>query len=81
MASSTLQARNRTAKNSFVNDDEAFYLAVTHRTQTWARNDPDYLTQSYAVTVTLDDQHLLQADLHQLLRQQVRVPARLRIRP
>jgi subtilase family protein len=78
-ANSTVQIRSWTAKNSFVNDDEIFYIAVTHRAATWARNDPAYQEQSYALAVTLEDQHLVQADLHQLLTQQVRLPARLRI--
>ncbi|WP_238412984.1 S8 family serine peptidase [Saccharothrix deserti] len=81
VASSTLQVRSWTMTNSFVNDDDIFYVAVTHRAATWARNDPRYLEQSYALTVTLEDQHLVHANLHQLLTQQVRLPARLRIRP
>ncbi len=77
---STLHLRRWTARNSFVNDEETFYVVVTHKAQTWARNEPGYADQSYAVTVTLDDQNLVQADLHQLLTQQVQVPARVRVR-
>jgi len=77
---STLQIRKWTARRSFTNDDETFFIVVTHKAQTWARNNPDYLEQSYALAVTLEDQYLVQADLHQLLTQQVRVPARTRIR-
>lgn len=77
---STLQLQRWTASRSFTDDDETFFVVVTHKAQTWARSRSDYETQSYALTVTLEDQHLVQADLHQLLTQQVRVPARARIR-
>lgn len=77
---STLQLRRWRARNSFVNDDETFYVVVTHKAQTWARNEPSYEDQSYALAVTLEDQSLVEADLHQLLTQQVRLPARLRVR-
>lgn len=80
VASSTLQVRRWTVKKQFVNDEDVFYVAVTHRANTWARADSRYREQSYALTVTLEDQHLVNADLHQLLTQQVSVPARLRIR-
>ncbi|MGH3719641.1 MAG: S8 family serine peptidase [Pseudonocardiaceae bacterium] len=78
--SSTLQVRSWTARNSFANDDEIFYVAVTHRAATWFRNDPTYESQTYALTVTLEDRYLQEADLHQLLTQQVRLPARIRLR-
>lgn len=78
---STLQLQRWTATRSFTNDDETFFVVVTHKAQTWARSNPDYQNQSYALAVTLEDQNLIQADLHQLLTQQVRVPARVRIRP
>lgn len=77
---STLQLRQWTARNSFINDDEVFYLVVTHRAQTWARNNPGYAEQKYALAVTLEDQHLVQADLHDLLTQRVSLPARVRVR-
>lgn len=44
--SSTLQVRSWSARNSFVNDEDVFYVAVTHRAATWARNDPAY--EAYA---------------------------------
>ncbi|WOF24615.1 S8 family serine peptidase [Microbacterium betulae] len=77
---STLHVRRWSAKNSFVNDDETFFVVVTHKAQTWARDDPQYKQQRYALAVTLEDQHLVQADLYQLLTQQVQVPARVRLR-
>ncbi|WP_394251309.1 S8 family serine peptidase [Arthrobacter pityocampae] len=77
---STLQLRQWTARNSFTDDDETFSVVVTHKAQTWARSNPDYEIQTYALAVTLEDQYLVQADLHQLLTQQVRVPARVRVR-
>jgi len=77
---STVQVRQWTATNSFVNDDETFHLVLTHTAQTWARDDPAYASQPYAVAVGLEDQALVQASLYQLLTQQVQVPARLRVR-
>ena len=78
--SSTLQVRRWTARNTFVDDGEVFYVAVTHRAATWARQEPDYPSQRYALAVTLEDQQLQQADLRQLLIEQVRLPARIRLR-
>lgn len=77
---STLQVRSWVGRNSFVNDDETFLIAVTHKAQTWARNDPDYGTQRYALAASLEDRDLATADLHQILRQQLRVPNRVRLR-
>jgi hypothetical protein len=78
-SNSTLQVRHWKARNSFVNDDEVFYVAVTHKAQTWARNNPNYESQSYALTVTLEDRALTQANLYQLLTQQVELPATVRV--
>lgn len=80
VSSSTLQVRSWTVRNQFVNDPDVFYVAVTHRSATWARGGSDYEEQPYALTVTLEDENLVNADLHQLLTQQVSVPARLRLR-
>ena len=77
---STLQRRSWTGRMSFVDDDETFYVAVTHKAQTWARDDPEYATQPYALAATLEDRDLATADLHQILRQQLRVPNRVRLR-
>lgn len=77
---STLQLRSWVGRNSFVNDEETFLIAVTHKAQTWARNDSGYHHQSYALAATLEDRELVTADLHQILRQRLRVPARVRLR-
>ncbi|MDO8731921.1 MAG: S8 family peptidase [Actinomycetota bacterium] len=77
---STLQLREWVGRNSFINDDETFLIAVTHKAQTWARNDPTYESQAYALAATLEDQDLVTADLHQILRQQLKVPTRVRLR-
>ncbi|WP_300646066.1 S8 family peptidase [Nocardioides sp.] len=77
---STLHMRRWTRTRTFIDDEETFYLVVTHKAQTWARNEPSYQEQAYALAVTLEDQNLVQADLRQILTQQVRVPARLRVR-
>lgn len=78
--SSTLQRRTWTATRSFVTDADIFYVAVTHRAATWARDDPDYATQRFALTVTLEDKELQRADLRALLVEHVRLPARARVR-
>ncbi len=78
--SSTVQSRTWTTRASFVNDDETFLVAVTHRPRSWAKDDPSYATQSYALAVTLEDEALMIADLRQLLVEQVRLPARIRLR-
>lgn len=80
LRSTTLQRRSWTATNSFANDADVFYVAVTHRAATWARDTPEYTTQDYALTVTLEDQQLQRADLRALLVDHVRLPARVRIR-
>jgi len=77
---STLQLRTWVGRNSFVNDDETFLIAVTHKAQTWARSDPAYEHQGYALAATLEDRELATADLHQILRQQLRLPTRVRLR-
>ncbi len=77
---STLQLRSWVGRNSFVNDSETFLIAVTHKAQTWARNDPTYEHQGYALAATLEDRELATADLHQTLRQQLRLPSRVRLR-
>ena len=77
---STLQLRAWVGRNSFVNDNETFLIAVTHKAQTWARDDATYQQQSYALAATLEDRELATADLHQILRQQLRLPTRVRLR-
>jgi len=78
--SSTVQVRRWTARNSFVGDSDTICVAVTHRAATWARDDPERRSQRYAFTFRLEDQDLVQANLHELLTTQVRVLARIRIR-
>ncbi|MBO1765801.1 S8 family peptidase [Allobranchiibius sp. GilTou38] len=77
---STLQLRGWTGKQSFPNDSDTFYVAVTHKAQKWARNSPAYERQDYALAVTLEDRDLATADLYQILRTQLRVPTRVRLR-
>jgi len=77
---STLQLRAWVGRNSFMNDNETFLIAVTHKAQTWARDDATYEQQGYALAATLEDRELATADLHQLLRQQLRLPTRVRLR-
>ncbi len=77
---STLQLRSWVGRNSFVNDDETFLIAVTHKAQTWARDDPAYTVQTYAIAATLEDRDLDTVNLHEVLKQQLRVPTRVRLR-
>ena len=76
----TLQLRTWTGRNSFANDDETFLIAVTHKAQTWARNDPAYDSQAYALAATLEDRELETANLHETLRQRLSIPNRVRLR-
>lgn len=78
--SSTLLLRIWEPHRLNVDDGDIYYVAVTHRTQTWARDREDYREQNYALAVTLEDEQRVDLDLHTLVRQQVRLPARLRIR-
>ncbi|EHR53573.1 subtilase family protease [Saccharomonospora marina XMU15] len=76
----TLQVRSWKRKQTFVDDTDTFYVVATHKAQTWARGAPEYTHQRYALAVTLEDQHLVQADLRELLIQRVHNPARVRVR-
>ena len=76
----TLQLRGWVGKQSFPNDADTFYIAVTHKAQTWARNNPEYEHQDYALAVTLEDRDLVTANLHQILRSRLRLPTRVRLR-
>lgn len=78
--SSTLMLRSWEPRRLNVDDGDTYFLAVTHRTQTWARDREDYRDQRYALAAVLEDEGRIGIDLHELVRQQVRVPARLRVR-
>lgn len=75
----TLQVRTWAPKQPNVDDGDVYYVAVTHRTQTWARNRDNYTEQRYALAVTLEDQARINLDLYALVTQQVRLPARVRV--
>lgn len=77
---STLQLRSWVGKQSFPNDADTFYVAVTHKAQTWAREDPEYQRQDYALAVTLEDRDLVTANLHEILKARLRLPTRVRVR-
>lgn len=81
VGNATLQVRTWSRRQTFIDDDETFFIVATHKAQTWARDDPKYTSQRYALAVTLDDQNLVQADLRELLTQRVRTAARVRLRP
>jgi hypothetical protein len=77
--SSTLQLRTWEARQLDVNDGETYLLAVTHRTQTWARNT-DYERQAYALAVTIADEARTDINLFSLVTQRIELPARVRVR-
>lgn len=77
--SATLQVRGWEARQLDLNDGETYLLAITHRTQTWARGT-DYDRQKYAVTVTIEDQARSDIDLYSLVTQRVDIPVRARVR-
>lgn len=79
LRSCTLQVRTWHAKQLDLNDGETYLLAVTHRTQTWARST-DYDSQKYALTVTIEDEARNDIDLYSLVTQRVELPVRARIR-
>ncbi|SNR93686.1 Subtilase family protein [Haloechinothrix alba] len=79
-SNATLQVRTWRRKKTFVDDDDTFFIVVTHKAQTWARQNSEYAMQRYALAVTLEDQNLVQADLRELLTQRVRTAARVRVR-
>ncbi|MCF6506114.1 S8 family peptidase [Blastococcus sp. MG754426] len=78
--SSTLQVRSWAPKLLKVDDGDNYYLVVTHRTQTWSRTDDAAVRQRYALAATLEDRGRVGLDLYALVTQQVRVPARVRLR-
>lgn len=75
----TLQTRVWTPKLLKVDDGDTYFLVVTHRRQTWARNG-DYERQRYALAVTLEDHSLVKLDLYASVTQQVQTAVRARIR-
>jgi hypothetical protein len=81
LKSTTLMLRTWTPHRMHVDDGDTYYLVVVHRAQTWARDRDDYRDQSYAVAALLEDEARLDLDLHSMVRQQVKLPARVRVRP
>ena len=77
--SSTLQLRTWQARQLDPNDGETYLLAVTHRTQTWAR-DTDYERQKYALAVMVADEARTEIDIYALITERVELPAQVRVR-
>jgi len=81
LKSTTLQVRSwKPIKALDPDDGDTYFLAVTHRTQTWSRDRDDYQTQRYALAVTLEERAKASIFLHQALTTHVRQPARIRLR-
>ena len=81
LRSGTLQVRVWESRRPNIDDGDVYFLVVTHAAQPWARDRDDYQRQRYALAVTLEDQGRLDLDLYNLVTQQVRVPARIKLRP
>lgn len=81
---STLQVRRwrAAAANSLSPDDgDTYFLVVSHTSAPWAANlAGEYETQKYAVAVALSDRDRPEVELYNLVQQQVRIPARARVR-
>lgn len=77
--SSTLHLRTWGARQLDVNDGETYFLTITHRTQTWARNT-NYERQKYALAVTIADEARTDIDLFALVTEIIELPVRARIR-
>lgn len=79
--SSTLHVRSWAPKQLNIDDGETYYIVLTHRTQTWARDRREYSEQRYALAAILEDENRVDLDLYTLVTQQVQLPARARIQP
>ncbi|WP_417551353.1 S8 family peptidase [Microbispora triticiradicis] len=78
--SSTLIVREWQPRQLNVDDGEIYYVAISHRSQTWARDRSEYTEQKYALVVTLEDEARLDLDLYALVAQRLRQPVRVRLR-
>lgn len=75
-ANSALQLRRIFRKQLDPDDGDVYYLAVKHRPAAWASGGQ----QSYAVVVEIVDEERQDIDLYAEVQQQVRLPARVRLR-
>jgi subtilisin family serine protease len=81
---STLQARRWLAPHARSldpDDGDTYYVVLTHIREAWADRLPeDYNVQRYALAVELWDRERTEIDLYNLVQNQVRVPATVRVR-
>ncbi len=75
-ANSALQVRTFRPRELDPDDGDVYYVVVTHRSAPWAEEGD----QRYALVVELVEEERLQADLYAEVQQQVRLPARVRVR-
>ncbi|MTV27637.1 S8 family peptidase [Nitriliruptoraceae bacterium ZYF776] len=69
------------ARSMDVDDGDTYFLAVTHTRAPWAEAMLDgYETQNYALVIELHDHGRIDLDLYSLVQEQVRLPARVRVR-
>lgn len=69
------------ARSMDVDDGDTYFLAVTHTCAPWADAMLDeYESQSYALVIELHDEGRVDLDLYTLVQEQVRLPARVRMR-
>lgn len=73
---SALQVRHASPRLLNPDDSDVYYLAVTHQKAPWAADG----VQRYAVAVELVEEERVEVDLYAEVQQQVRVPARVRVR-
>ena len=73
---STLQVRWVNPRLLNADDGDAYYLAVTHQAAPWAEPGD----QRYALAVELAEEERENVDLYAEVQQQVRIPARVRVR-
>jgi hypothetical protein len=80
---STLHVRTWRADHAMSlspDDGDTYFLVVSHSSAPWAGYlEDDYKSQRYAVAVALSDRERQEVELYNLVQQQVRVPARVRI--
>jgi hypothetical protein len=73
---SALQVRQFRPRQLDPDDGDVYYVVVTHRSAPWAEEGD----QGYSLVVELVEEERVQVDLYAEVQQQVRLPARLRVR-
>ena len=77
---STIQVKDWKPTVLDIDDGDAYFVVVTHKSRTWFRDRTDYTHQPYALTVTLVDEAQTELDLTVAVTQTVEVQATARVR-